>query len=369
MRDHTKWAAVVARDARADGSFVYAVASTGVYCRPSCPSRPKRRANVSFFKACADAEAAGFRACKRCKPNTSAANEIATLISAICRYIQTHEGASLKEIASFTQLSPFHLHRTFKAWVGLTPKEYADLWRDRTMRRELRKRASVTEAIYSTGYSSSSRFYERSSRALGMNANAFRRGGKEMRIFAAVAPCSLGSVLVAATPTGICAILLGNKEGALRRELVGLFPNATHESPPASFNKTVARVVALVETPQRAIELPLDIRGTTFQMRVWKALQSIPAGKTKSYAEIAKAIGAPTSARAVGSACAKNQIAVAIPCHRAVASSGKLAGYRWGIDRKRELLRREKNELTPPAGGGPTSRDREGYRGRSHLRS
>lgn len=339
----SKWNAVVARDARADGSFVYAVDSTGVYCRPSCPSRRKKRANVSFYSTCSAAEQAGFRACKRCRPNGDGVHkENLARIAIVCRHIETHNGASLDEIANVAKMSRFHLHRLFKKFVGMTPKEYAAQWRDRSMRSELRKRTSVTDAIYSTGYSSSSRFYERSSRSLGMNASAFRRGGEEMHIFAAVAQCSLGSVLVASTNKGICAILLGNNEGALRRELAGLFPKATHESPPASFKKTIARVVALVESPSRAADLPLDIRGTAFQMRVWRALQSIPAGNTKSYADIARAIGAPSSARAVGSACAKNTVAVAIPCHRAVATSGKLTGYRWGLSRKRELLRREK---------------------------
>jgi AraC family transcriptional regulator of adaptative response/methylated-DNA-[protein]-cysteine methyltransferase len=338
-----RWAAVVARDATADGRFWYSVATTGVYCRPSCASRRARPEHVRFHASRADAERAGFRPCKRCKPDQPAlADQYAAKVTAACRAIETAEVApSLAELAQSAGLSPFHFHRVFKSITGLTPKQYANAHRHRRVRAELQQGTSVTNAVYDAGYNSSARFYEKSTAILGMQPKHFRAGGATARIRFAIGECSLGAILVAQSDRGICAILLGDDADALARELQDRFPNAELAGDDAQFARIVARVIGFIEAPRTGLDLPLDIRGTAFQERVWQALRKIPVGATASYAEIAQRIGAPNAVRAVAGACAANSIAVAIPCHRVIKRDGAVSGYRWGVARKTALLARE----------------------------
>ena len=341
--DQARWAAVQARDASADGSFYFSVRTTGVYCRPSCAARLARRENVAFHPTTADAERAGFRPCKRCKPDQPPlAERQAAQVADLCRLIEASEQPpTLEQLADHAGLSAFHVHRVFKAVTGVTPKAYAAAHRAGRVRGELRARGTVTEAIYGAGYSSSARFYETSTARLGMTPSKFRAGGSDLDIRFAIGQCSLGAILVAATERGVCAILLGDDPEALAHDLENRFPRARLLGADPSFERLVAQVVGLVEQPQRGGNLPLDIRGTAFQQRVWKALSKIPTGKTASYADIARKIGAPRAVRAVAQACAANPLAVAIPCHRVVRTDGDLSGYRWGIERKRTLLDRE----------------------------
>ncbi len=343
--DDPRWAAVVARDPTADGKFFYSVKTTGVYCRPSCAARAARPENIEFHLTAADAERAGFRPCKRCKPDQPPlAERHAARVAELCRLIETAETVpSLEELANHAGLSPHHLHRLFKAVTGLTPKAYATAHRAQRMRTELERSSTVTEAIYSAGYSSNGRFYEKSNQVLGMTPTNYRAGGANTEIRFAIGECSLGSILVAASRRGVCAILLGDDPDALARDLQDRFPRADLIGGDARFEQLVAKVVAFVEAPGLGLDLPLDVRGTAFQQRVWQALREIPAGATVSYAEIAKRIGAPKAVRAVAQACAANALAVAIPCHRVVRNDGGLSGYRWGVDRKRALLDREAN--------------------------
>ena len=338
-----RWAAVLARDAKADGKFFYSVKTTGVYCRPSCAARTARPENVQFHLTGADAEQAGFRPCKRCKPGEpSLAEQHARKVAALCRLIETAEQApSLEELASHACLSTYHLHRVFKAVTGVTPRAYAAAQRAKRIRAELDRSATVTDAIYGAGYNSNGRFYEESNRLLGMTPTNFRAGGANTEIRFAIGECSLGAILVASSDRGICAILMGDDADALARDLQDRFPRANLIGGDAAFEQLVAKVVGLVEAPGLGLALPLDVRGTAFQQRVWQVLREIPVGKTATYGEIAKRIGSPTSARAVAQACAANALAVAIPCHRVVRTDGGLSGYRWGIERKRALLDRE----------------------------
>jgi AraC family transcriptional regulator of adaptative response/methylated-DNA-[protein]-cysteine methyltransferase len=338
-----RWAAVVARDPRAEGSFYYSVKTTGVYCRPSCASRRARPENVEFHATREDAERAGFRPCKRCKPGQpSQLEQHAATVARACRLIEVSERApSLEDLARQAGMSPFHFHRVFKAVTGLTPKAYAAAHRARRVREHLGRSATVTEAIYDAGYGSNGRFYEESGRVLGMTPTRYRAGGVDTVIRFALGQSSLGAILVAASERGICSILLGDDPDALLRELQDRFPKAELIGGDAVFEKLVARVVGLVEAPGVGIDLPLDVRGTAFQQRVWQALRAIPAGSTASYSEVAARIGSPKSVRAVAQACAANPLAVAIPCHRVVRNDGGLAGYRWGVERKRTLLARE----------------------------
>ena len=338
-----RWSAVLARDAKSDERFWYSVKTTGVYCRPSCAARPARPENVAFHTSRAEAEAAGFRPCKRCKPDQPprAARE-AALVAALCRHIeQAEQPPSLDELAVRAQLSPHHLHRLFKQHTGLTPRAYAEAHRSQRLRSALAEKGSVTEAIYDAGYNASSRFYEQSGAVLGMTPRAFRGGGVAEEIRFAIAQCSLGAILVAATARGVCAILLGDDAEALLHDLQDRFPKAQLLGGDDAFDQLVARVVGLVEAPRTGSDLPLDIRGTAFQQRVWQVLREIPAGATASYAEVATRMGEPKAVRAVAQACGANALAVAIPCHRVVKSDGAISGYRWGVERKRELLARE----------------------------
>lgn len=338
-----RWAAVAARDAAADGRFFYAVSSTGVYCRPSCGARTPRPENVRFFPSAAQAEQAGFRPCKRCQPDRPPlAERNAALVADLCRRIESAEVApTLEELARSARLSRFHVHRIFKAVTGVTPKDYTLAHRAAKLRRELGRGASVTEAMFAAGYNSSGRFYAEAQQLLGMTPRRYRAGGVDSLIRFAVGECSLGAILVAAGERGVCAIFIGDDADALARELQDRFPHAELIGGDAAFEQLVARVVGCVEAPRLGLDLPLDLRGTAFQQRVWRALQEIPPGATASYAEIAARIGAPRSARAVAAACAANCLALAIPCHRVVRSDGGLSGYRWGVARKLALIERE----------------------------
>lgn len=339
-----RWTAVVARDRRADGAFYYSVDTTGVYCRPSCPSRLANPGHVRFHATAADAERAGFRPCRRCRPEQAPlAERQAALIADVCRRLQAAEEAPpLDELAATAGLSRWHFHRLFKRVTGLTPKAYAAAQRSGRMRQRLAEAGTVTEAIYDAGFNASSRFYAASDAMLGMTPTAWRAGGADADIRFAVGECVLGSILVAVSDRGVCAIFLGDDADALVRELQDRFPRANLIGGDISFEAWVARVVGFVEAPGTGLDLPLDIRGTAFQQRVWQALRAIPAGKTASYTEIANALGASKSVRAVARACAANPLAVAIPCHRVVRTDGSLSGYRWGVARKRALLEREK---------------------------
>ena len=341
--DDDRYAAIQRRDRSQDGAFVFGVRTTGVYCRPSCAARPARRENVSFHPTCAAAERAGFRACKRCRPNeASQAERQAETVRRACRFLDAAEDApALAEVARRVGASPFHLHRMFKQVTGVTPKTYAAARRAARLQDGLATASSVTHAIYEAGFNAPSRFYEGASGRLGMTPGAFRKGGAGAVIRFAVGQCSLGAILVAATEAGICAIAFGDDPDVLVRSLQDRFPKADLLGGDPAFEATVARVVGFVEAPGQGFDLPLDIRGTAFQQRVWQALRALPAGVTASYRDIAAAVGAPAAVRAVARACAANTLAVAIPCHRVVRSDGALSGYRWGIDRKAALLRRE----------------------------
>ncbi|MDC8758560.1 bifunctional DNA-binding transcriptional regulator/O6-methylguanine-DNA methyltransferase Ada [Janthinobacterium fluminis] len=341
--DAQRWAAVQQRDSGADGVFYYSVRSTGVYCRPSCAARPALRRNVAFHASREEAEQAGFRPCLRCKPDQPPlAERRAAAVAQACRLIDAAEQApDLDALAAAVGMSRFHFHRIFKAQTGITPKAYAAARRGARVRAELAQGGSVTDAVYAAGYNSSGRFYAGAAGLLGMSPRAFRAGGSGAAIRFAIGACDLGAILVAATERGICAILLGDDPDALARDLQDRFPRAELLGAEADFEQTVARVVALVEAPEIGLDLPLDVRGTAFQQRVWQALREIPAGRTVSYAELAALVGAPKGARAVAGACAANALAVAIPCHRVVRNDGSLSGYRWGVERKQALLARE----------------------------
>jgi AraC family transcriptional regulator of adaptative response/methylated-DNA-[protein]-cysteine methyltransferase len=338
-----RWAAVVARDRRADGMFYYSVSTTGVYCRPSCGSRRAKPKNVRFHRTARDAERAGFRPCQRCRPDHPPLEQLhAAKVADVCRVIAAADKTpSLAVLARRAGLSPYHFHRVFKAVTGVTPRAYAGAQRTTRVRNELTRSKTVTEAIYDAGFSSGGRFYETSNQLLGMTPTDYRAGGAHAEIRFAVGECSLGSILVAQSAKGMCAILLGDDPDALVRDLQDRFPRAALVGGDAAFEQTVARVIGFVEAPAVGLELPLDVRGTAFQQRVWQALRGIPAGSTESYAEIAARIGAPNGARAVAQACSANALAVAIPCHRVVRKDGSPSGYRWGAERKQALLTRE----------------------------
>ncbi|MNM36341.1 Bifunctional transcriptional activator/DNA repair enzyme Ada [compost metagenome] len=342
--DSQRWQAVQARDEHAAGHFVYAVRTTGVYCLPGCKSRMAKRENVEFFNDVAGAEAAGYRACRRCSSAKAASSTRRTDLAArACRLIEASDTApNLDQLAAQLAVSPFHLHRLFKAETGLTPKAYASAFRARRLRAHLDDgQRSVTDAIYDAGYNSNSRFYESADQRLGMRPRQYRAGGAGATIHFALGQCSLGAILVAQSEKGICAILLGDDPEALLRDLQDQFPKAHLVGGDSAYERLVAEVVGFVEAPALGLALPLDVQGTAFQERVWQALREVPAGSRVSYTDIAERIGAPKAVRAVAMACAANRIAVAIPCHRVVRRDGDISGYRWGVERKQQLLRRE----------------------------
>jgi AraC family transcriptional regulator of adaptative response/methylated-DNA-[protein]-cysteine methyltransferase len=338
-----RYARIVARDRSADGRFWYSVSTTGVYCKPSCASRLAKPRNVAIHDSAEAAHALGFRPCKRCRPDRPSLDvENAAIVTRACRSIETSDDVpSLRELAASVGRSSSHFHRLFRAKTGVTPRDYAAAHRTSRVRETLLTRASVTQAIFEAGFSSSGRFYTTSRDVLGMTPARYRAGGANETIRFAVGESSLGAILVATSEIGVAAILIGADPEALVRDLQERFPNADLIGGDDAFESFVARVVGFVESPAIGLDLPLDVRGTVFQRRVWKALCAIPAGRTASYSEIAAAIGAPKAARAVASACAANALAVAIPCHRVVRNDGSLSGYAWGVDRKRALIDRE----------------------------
>lgn len=343
VADDPRWARIVARDKTADGHLWFSVSTTGVYCRPSCPSRRANPTNVRLHDSLENAKATGFRPCRRCNPDgLSIDAENAALIAKACRIIEeSEEEPALDELAASVQLSPGYFHRIFKAAAGVTPKQYAATHRAAKVRDGLASAGSVTEAIYDAGFNSSGRFYEKSTDMLGITPSQYRAGGPGEDIKFAVGQSSLGAILVASSQKGVAAILLGDDPEKLLRDLQDRFPKARLIGADRDYEARVARVVGFVEAPHIGLDLPLDVRGTAFQRRVWRALREIPVGTTISYAEIAQRIGAPKAVRAVAGACAANNLAVAIPCHRVVRNDGALSGYAWGVERKRALIDRE----------------------------
>jgi AraC family transcriptional regulator, regulatory protein of adaptative response / methylated-DNA-[protein]-cysteine methyltransferase len=343
VTDDPRWVRIVARDKTADGRLWYSVATTGVYCRPSCPSRVAKPENVQLHDSLESARATGFRACRRCNPDgPSIESENAALAAKACRIIEeSEEEPTLEELARAVGLSASYFHRVFKTAIGLTPKDYAEAHRAKKVRRGLASGNSVTEAIYDAGFNSSGRFYEKSTDMLGMTPSQYRAGGANEQIRFAVGQTSLGAILVASSAKGVAAILLGDDPDELVRDLQDRFPNAHLIGADRNYEAMVARVVGFIEEPGIGLDLPLDVRGTAFQQRVWRALQEIRVGETVCYAEIARRIGAPNAMRAVAEACAANNLAVAIPCHRVIRKDGSLSGYAWSVERKRELLDRE----------------------------
>ena len=338
-----RWASVVARDKSADGTFWYSVATTGIYCRPSCPSRQANPKNVKLYESIDVAEAAGFRPCRRCNPGGMSIEDANNaIVVKACRLIdEASEPLSLTQLAESVELSSQYFHRLFKKITGLTPKAYATAGRATRLREGLAKAPTITKAFHEAGFGSNGRFYEASAGVLGMTPSHYKAGGSHEVLTFAVGQCTLGAILVASSANGVAAILLGDDPEELVRDLEARFPKATLVGADSAYEGLVAQVVGLVEAPARGLALPLDVRGTAFQHRVWMALREIPAGQTASYATIAEKIGSPRAVRAVAGACAANALAVAIPCHRVVRQDGHLSGYRWGVERKRELLARE----------------------------
>lgn len=355
LADNERWQALVKRDPRACDEFVYGVLTTGVFCRPTCASRLPNRENVRFFETSMEAKKAGFRPCKRCNPDARDQEQPhnRAVLEACKRIDEADAPLSLKELAEDARLSPFHFQRVFKKIVGVTPKQYAVERRAGRLREHLRKDSTITGAMYDAGFGSSSRFYEKATPTLGMKPSVYKNGGQDVRIRFAIVPCFLGLVLVAATGQGLCAIDFGDTAETLSENLRRRFPNAVFQDPDPQFTAMIAKVLAFLGNPDRGrFGLPLDVQGTAFQRRVWLALQEIPPGDTVSYKDVASRIGKPHAARAVARACASNPVAVAIPCHRVVRGNGQLGGYRWGLERKRALLERERR---PAEKRGPKS--------------
>ena len=345
--DDEPWEAVIARDPKFDGKFVFAVATTGVYCRPSCAARRPRRENVTFFSRPEHAEKAGFRACLRCRPRSFSGNPQSDVAKEICRYIEQHldESVTLARLGKVFRLSPFHLQRRFKAALGITPREYADSCRMRQLKRNLQSGDNVTRAMYDAGYGSSSRLYEKTASQLGMTPDKYRRGAIAATIRYACANSPLGRMLIAATDRGVCSIQFALSDGELIEGLKREFPFAVRKPDEGGLQTWIAALLSKMTGRELDATLPLDIRATAFQRRVWTYLQSIPFGTTRSYGEVAKAIGQPSASRAVARACATNPVAVAIPCHRVVREDGNISGYRWGVARKKALLDLEQSAV------------------------
>lgn len=347
-----QWEGVLRKDASLDGQYLFAVKTTGIYCRPSCPSRTPKRSNVRFFATNKDARSAGFRPCLRCAPDGLSKREQQTqAILQACRIIdESEEKVSLANLAAKVNLSTHHFHRVFKDVTGVTPLDYFKARQIAQIGQSLKSKNSVTEAIYDAGFSSSGRFYESSNAMLGMTPKAYKTGGAGEAIRVSIRTCSLGLILIAATQRGICTIEFGDDEAVLTNRLTARFPNAVLLTTDPQFDDWLERVLSYIEAPKKALDLPLDIRGTVFQQQVWKALQEIPVGTTASYSEVAEKINKPKAVRAVATACASNILAVAIPCHRVVRGNGELSGYRWGLERKRKLLDTEMQLTKLPDG-------------------
>ena len=338
------WTAVLGRDRSWDGQFVYAVSTTGVYCRPSCPSRRPRRTNVAFFATPGEAEHSGYRPCRRCRPHAASGTATERSVAAAREYLDRHGDARvpLRQLARAVGLSPAYLQRAFTRLTGMSPKAYEDAGRRERLKARLRTGESVTRATYAAGFGSTSALYRGRRSALGVPPGAYRRGGEDLAITFGIVSSSLGRVLVAQTSRGVCAVTLGSTEHELELALAKEFPAATRVRDDAAVASWAGAVIDAIDGQGAHPAIPLDLQGTSFQLRVWRALQQIPPGETRSYAQVAAAIGHPTAARAVARACATNRVAVIVPCHRVIAADGSSAGYRWGVERKRRLLRREK---------------------------
>jgi len=337
-------AAVALHDARMDGAFVYAVRSTGIYCRPSCPSRRPNTKQILFFAQPEAAELSGFRACRRCHPRQAGGSPQAELIRRVCSEIEGNPdgSVSLRNLAEATGISAAHLQRTFRRVMGITPRQYADALRVARFKSELRKGKDVTTALHEVSYGSASRLYEKSDAQLGMTPATYRRGGLGMNIAYTIAPCSLGRVLVAATERGISAVYLGDRDANLAAALRKEYPRAEIRCGSGEHSKWVHEIVRHLAGSNPGLDLPTDVVATAFQRRVWEALRSIPIGTTRTYSEVARSIGQPSAVRAVAHACATNPAAIVVPCHRVVRTDGTLGGYRWGLGRKKSLLEQEK---------------------------
>jgi AraC family transcriptional regulator of adaptative response/methylated-DNA-[protein]-cysteine methyltransferase len=346
--DHElQWQAVLAKDARFDGQFVFAVSSTGIYCRPSCPSRRPHRERVSFFSAPEQAEQSGFRACLRCHPrDLQARDPQIRMAQEVCRLIDENGGEpiTLSTLSSQLGVSSFHLQRTFKSVMGITPKDYAETSRVNRFKQGVRKGDAITSAIYDAGFGSSSRLYESASAQLGMTPATYGKGGRGAVINYAIVGTPLGRLLVAATNKGVCSVMLGDSDASLKADLLGEFPAAEIRLDEKPLRSSLGAIVEHLKNKSPHIDLPLDIRATAFQRQVWEALRAIPYGQTHSYSEVAKAIGQKTAVRAVARACATNPVALVIPCHRVIREDKSLGGYRWGLERKKKLLEREARE-------------------------
>jgi AraC family transcriptional regulator of adaptative response/methylated-DNA-[protein]-cysteine methyltransferase len=340
------WQSVLTRDRSSDGSFVYAVRSTGIYCRPSCPSRRPKREQVVFFPLPQAAEQAGFRPCRRCQPRTidGYTNETAEFVQQACRVIEAHldDDLTLASLGAQLHISPHHLQRSFKRIIGITPRQYAETCRLGQFKSRLREGESVTRAMYEAGYSSSSRLYERAPAHLGMTPTTYRKGGLGMHIRYTIVDCPLGRLLVAATERGICGVSLGDSDTALEASLRGEYPAAQIQRDEDGLGEWVSAFLSYLNGRQPDLNLPIDVQATAFQWQVWEALRAIPSGSTRSYSEVAQSLGHPQAARAVARACATNPVALVIPCHRVVRENGVLGGYRWGVERKQQLLAQEK---------------------------
>jgi len=346
-RNQDRWEAVVARDGSQDGAFVFAVSSTGVYCRPSCPSKRPRRENVTFYRSSSEAEKAGYRACLRCRPRATGGNPRSEMVKAVCRYIEQHqdEPVTLEQLGKVFQQSPFHLQRSFKAVLGISPRAYADSCRVNQFKRNLQAGHSVTRAMYDAGYGSSSRLYERTASQLGMTPDKYRRGAIAAPIRYTCTDSPLGRMLIAATDKGICAIQFADSDDELEHGLKREFPFANRRRDDEAMESLKHDLLSHMRGEKLNPSLPLDIQATAFQRRVWSCLQAIPFGETRSYSQIAKTIGQPNARRAVARACATNPVAVAIPCHRVVREDGDQGGYRWGVERKQALLEMEQKQV------------------------
>ncbi|MBC8281818.1 MAG: bifunctional DNA-binding transcriptional regulator/O6-methylguanine-DNA methyltransferase Ada [Chloroflexi bacterium] len=338
------WQAVLTRDAKSDGRFVYAVTSTGIYCRPTCPSRRPSPQRVAFFAAPGEAENAGFRACKRCLPNQESPN--ASLVRKVCQYIQDRPDQSdtpdsvptLAELGQAIGISPSHLQRVFKEVTGVTPRQYASAWRMYRFKAMIKDGQNIATALYEAGFSSSSRLYETSESQLGMSPGVYRKGGQGVNIYHTVVPCPMGKLLVAATDKGVCSVKLGNSDTALKENLQAEFPSATHQQDGGNLAIWTAEILSYLDGEKTGLDLPTDIQATAFQQQVWQALKTIPYGETRTYQQVAETMGKGNASRAVGTACGANPVALVIPCHRVLRKDGGLGGYSWGLDRKQSLL-------------------------------
>ena len=341
-----RWDAILARDSKFDGKFVFGVQSTGIYCKPSCPARHTRRANVVFFSVPEEAEQSGFRPCKRCHPHLAQSSKRLQVVDEVCRYIEANldRKLTLPELSTHAGMSPYHFQRTFKRTIGISPRQYAEIRRVAKLKRLLRTGQTVTSALYGAGFSSRSRLYEKAHNQLGMSPGLFRRGGGGLQIDYTIVNCPLGRLLVGATERGICALYMGDSDEVVQRSLSEEYPAANLNRDDLRLQKWVSVIMNYFAGQDPDLKLPLDIQATTFQWRVWKEIQSIPYGGTTSYSKIAAKLGAPKAARAVARACATNPTSLIIPCHRVIGEDGGLHGYRWGKERKQALLKLERTQ-------------------------